>query len=250
MTAPISARPWYIQALKLGRRSLASLAAEGIAEIGDPDGESIPYLISALTFQTVREVATSAATVLDMGTLSAIQYQRQLNGQPIGPQPSSPVPTAPATVGGGILHGATGVLVGHGYVGPPVTGPTVTYPDGWRGGITGQPQPYVAYGIKDTGWPDIVTVSTPVTVQDIKNAPVRYSNGVDVQTNVNPGVYDCAGETHRPETRRQCRCLAAVVGDREKKSRSAEPQDGRPCHLEAVAAVESAPEEPSWGVIS
>ena len=55
------ARVWYIEALKTRNRNLSSLAAEGIAEIGDPDGESIPYLIAALTFQTVRVVASATA---------------------------------------------------------------------------------------------------------------------------------------------------------------------------------------------
>jgi hypothetical protein len=50
------ARPLYIQALKTRDQTLATLAAKGIAQIGDPNGDSIPYLIDAMVFRSAQPV--------------------------------------------------------------------------------------------------------------------------------------------------------------------------------------------------
>ena len=76
------ARPLYIEVLKLRDPDLASLAAEGIAEIGDPNGDSNKsrHLIDAMIFKTMREVVTSQPTkVMDADVLGAINLQNQLD---------------------------------------------------------------------------------------------------------------------------------------------------------------------------
>jgi len=52
------ARPLYIHTLRLGHGDLASRAALALAEIGDPQGESIPYLIDALVSTERQSVLT------------------------------------------------------------------------------------------------------------------------------------------------------------------------------------------------
>jgi HEAT repeats len=51
-----SARALYINALKSGNVNLASRAARGIQEIGDPNGVAVPYLINALVFVDTRVI--------------------------------------------------------------------------------------------------------------------------------------------------------------------------------------------------
>jgi len=51
-----SARTLYIFALKLRNPSLATRAALGIQEIGDPNGDAIPYLIEALVHEGNRQI--------------------------------------------------------------------------------------------------------------------------------------------------------------------------------------------------
>ncbi|HET6329126.1 MAG TPA: hypothetical protein VFG04_30865 [Planctomycetaceae bacterium] len=57
------ARPLYIQALKTRDQTLATLAAKGIAQIGDPNGDSIPYLIDAMVFRSAQAVELSPSRV-------------------------------------------------------------------------------------------------------------------------------------------------------------------------------------------
>jgi hypothetical protein len=57
------ARPLYIEALKTRDQQLVSLAAKGIAEIGDPHRDAVPYLIEAMTFRSAQAVELSPSTV-------------------------------------------------------------------------------------------------------------------------------------------------------------------------------------------
>jgi hypothetical protein len=57
------ARPLYIEALKTREQRLASLAAKGIAEIGDPNSDAVPYLIDALEFRAAQPVELSPSRV-------------------------------------------------------------------------------------------------------------------------------------------------------------------------------------------
>jgi len=54
-----AARALYIQALKWTDLNLASLAAEGVSEVGDPKGEAIPYLIDRVVFREMKKVPFS-----------------------------------------------------------------------------------------------------------------------------------------------------------------------------------------------
>jgi hypothetical protein len=65
------ARVLYITALRSGAPRLARLAAVALGEIGDPRGESVPYLIDALvTYGTVAAMRTSG-DALYMNTIAA-----------------------------------------------------------------------------------------------------------------------------------------------------------------------------------
>jgi hypothetical protein len=68
------ARLLYITALRSGAPRLARLAAVALGEIGDPRGESVPYLIDALvTYGTVAAMRAPAnADVLYMNMISAV----------------------------------------------------------------------------------------------------------------------------------------------------------------------------------
>jgi hypothetical protein len=68
-----AARLLYITALRSGAPRLARLAAVALGEIGDPRGDSVPYLIDALvTYGTVAAMrARATADVLYMNTMSA-----------------------------------------------------------------------------------------------------------------------------------------------------------------------------------
>ncbi|HEV3301089.1 MAG TPA: hypothetical protein VG055_15670 [Planctomycetaceae bacterium] len=57
------ARPLYIEALKTREQRLATLAAKGIAEIGDPNSDAVPYLIDALEFRAAQPVELSPSRV-------------------------------------------------------------------------------------------------------------------------------------------------------------------------------------------
>lgn len=65
------ARPLYIHSLRLGDADLASRAALGIAEIGDPKGESVPYLIDSLAMwvSKLHQIVPSGISVTGMVTL-------------------------------------------------------------------------------------------------------------------------------------------------------------------------------------
>jgi HEAT repeats len=65
------ARPLYIHAMRLGDADLASRAALGIAEIGDPRGESVTYLIDSLVMYVskLHQIVPSGIAVTDMVTI-------------------------------------------------------------------------------------------------------------------------------------------------------------------------------------
>ncbi len=53
------ARPLYIEALKTHEPNLSARAALAVAEIGDPNGDAVPYLIDALVYRARDTVMTS-----------------------------------------------------------------------------------------------------------------------------------------------------------------------------------------------
>lgn len=177
------ARPLYIAALKAGDPNVASLAAKGIAEIGDPNGETIPYLIDAMVFQTVRVVATSPVTkVIDGDALAEIALQHQLDAEAriaANAPPISRMPASQIRVGQGPNYGSAsmgGSPLGYANVTiPPLEGPM--FPP-----MFGAHNPQ----IKDPA----ILVSGRVTLGDIANLAPRYSTGLVRETNVNPSVYD------------------------------------------------------------
>jgi hypothetical protein len=57
-----SARTLYVFALKLRDPNLATRAALGIQQIGDPNGDAIPYLIDNLVYVGAREIDTPQVT--------------------------------------------------------------------------------------------------------------------------------------------------------------------------------------------
>jgi hypothetical protein len=73
-----SARTLFIQALQNGDRNLASRAAEGISEIGDANGDAVPYLIDRLVFQEQQTLETSPEMVFTSLWQTA---------DPVGPYP-------------------------------------------------------------------------------------------------------------------------------------------------------------------
>jgi hypothetical protein len=162
---------------------LASLAAKGIAEIGDPNGDSIPYLIDAMVFQTVRVVATSPAVkVIDLGVLDAINYQNQLDAEAQAAANAPPALRIRVSEAGGGERSTTtassmgGSPLGYGNVTiPPMSGPI--FPP-----MFGANNPQIRA-------PAIVT-SAPVTLRDIANMPIQYSTGLARETDINPAVYD------------------------------------------------------------
>jgi HEAT repeats len=60
-----SARPLYINALKTGDVTFAARAALAIKEIGDPNGDAIPYLIDNLSTETKQTVQLSSYQLFD-----------------------------------------------------------------------------------------------------------------------------------------------------------------------------------------
>ena len=68
-----SARLFYIAALRSGTPALARRAAIAMGEIGDPRGDSVPYLIDALvSYGTIASLrATAQYNVLYMNTIDA-----------------------------------------------------------------------------------------------------------------------------------------------------------------------------------
>ncbi len=174
------ARPLYIEILKVGNPGLSSLAAKGIAEIGDPNGDSVPYLIDALIFKTARVVATSTAQPTYAGVLqNGTQYQNYLNSLPPAPPPVAAPPRQQIRVGTNLEGGIQsmgGSPLGYANITlPPTMGP-MNIP--MFMGNNSQPQTHSQ------------TFVAPVTVADILNTPVRYTTGVIGENNVNPAVYD------------------------------------------------------------
>ncbi len=174
----------YIAALKSGDPNLASLAAKGIAEIGDPNGDSVAYLIDALVFQTTRVVATSQPIrVMDGGRLAEINLQNQLEAeaQAAANAPPPPVLRIPASQ---IRVGAS-VESSGGMSSNPLATANITEP-----ALTGPifPPMFGAHNpqIKNPA----IIISAPVTIRDIMNTPIQYSTGFAHENNVNPAVYD------------------------------------------------------------
>jgi hypothetical protein len=176
-----AARTLYIEALKTGNLNLASLAAKGIQEIGDPNGDSVPYLIDSLIFKTVRVVVTSQPTrVMDSERLGEINYQNQLDAEALAAANAPPVKTVPLSD----IHVRTGSsFAGQSMGGSPLGYANVTLPPLYGPMF---PPMFGAHNpqIKD---PAIIT-SAPVTVRDILNTPVQYSTGLASEKNVNPAV--------------------------------------------------------------
>jgi hypothetical protein len=74
------ARSLYRQALKMGNINLVSLAARGIAEIGDPKGETVPYLIEALFYENGRLVgADTPHRDIDLYRIEGIKFENVVN---------------------------------------------------------------------------------------------------------------------------------------------------------------------------
>jgi hypothetical protein len=182
------ARPLYIQALKVGNPNLASLAAKGIGEIGDPNGDAVPYLIDSLIFQTVHVVATSRPAVnFDTGTLSAIQLQNQLNAESQLPANTPSVVANPDRISSGTMlpYGSMPYSSAGGIPSSPLATANVTLPPLYGPiypPMFGAPNPQ----IKDPA----IIISAPVTMRDIMNAPLQYSTGLEREKNVNQAVYD------------------------------------------------------------
>jgi hypothetical protein len=182
------ARPLYIEALKVRNPNLASLAAKGIGEIGDPNGDAVPYLIDSLIFQTVHVVATSRPAVnFDSSTLADIVYQNQLNAESQLAANTPPAAASPGRISSGTIlpYGSMHYGTSGGIPSSPLATADITLPPLY-GPIN--PPMFGAHNpqIKD---PAIVT-SAPVTVGDIMNAPLQYSTGLEREKNVNQAVYD------------------------------------------------------------
>jgi hypothetical protein len=103
-----SARTLYIYALKLRDPILATRAALGIQEIGDPNGDAIPYLIETLIYTSRREIVLPKTEWIPMAwTTSPDANIRIINehsgpawfGQMNGPSGGRPLPAAPAQSG-------------------------------------------------------------------------------------------------------------------------------------------------------
>jgi hypothetical protein len=177
------ARRLYIEILKVRDPVLSSLAAKGIGEIGDPNGESVPYLIDAVVFQTARVVATSQPQrVLDGDRLADINYQNYLNAQAqaaANAPPAPPPPRMQIRVGENLMGGAQsmgGSPMGYANITfPPTMGPM--FPP-----MFGAHNPQ----IKDPA----ILMTAPVTLGDILNSPIRYTTGIASENNVNSAVYD------------------------------------------------------------
>jgi hypothetical protein len=171
-----AARALYIEALKARVPNLASLAARGISEIGDPNGEAVPYLIDSLDIQTSRVVAISPG-VRNLGVeeLAAIQLENQLNAQS-QLAPSTPVARLPQS----------GTRV---EMTPPMGGNALANSNISQFPLEGPMFPPV-FGANNPPAARPVTASAPVTMRDIMNTPVQYTTGVIQETDVNLAVYD------------------------------------------------------------
>jgi hypothetical protein len=176
------ARPLYIEILKTRDPVLSSLAAKGIGEIGDPHGDSVPYLIDAVVFNTARVVATSSAQpVFDTNWVSGKNYQDDINAQAqaaANAPPAAPPPRMQVRMGENIMGNSQSMG------GSPMGYANVTIPP-----LEGPMFPPM-FGAHNPQQPKISGTSTYVTLGDILNAPVRYSTGVVAEKNVNPAVYD------------------------------------------------------------
>jgi hypothetical protein len=169
------ARPLYIEVLKLRNPDLASLAAKGIAEIGDPNGESVPYLIDAMIFKTMREVVTSQPTkVMDADVLGAINLQNQLDAQSqAAASPPRISATAPGRSGEVVMGGNA---LGNSNISQfPLEGPMNIPVFTGRKGLT-----------TFSG----TSLTAPVTMWDIMNTPLQYSTKLQREKSLNEAVHD------------------------------------------------------------
>jgi hypothetical protein len=176
------ARPLYIAALKSGEPNLSSLAAKGIAEIGDPNGDSVAYLIDALVFQTTRLVATSQPSrVMDAGVLADINLQNQLDAQALAAANAPPAVRTPGQIRvGASLESSSG-----GISSSPLAYANVTQPP-----LSGPMNPPMFGAHNPQTKNPAVTTSAPVTLRDIFNTPIEYSTALVRENNVNSAVYD------------------------------------------------------------
>jgi HEAT repeats len=175
------ARPLYIEILKLRDPVLSSVAAKGIGEIGDPNGESVPYLIDAVVIQTARFVVTSQAQVFDADRLAEISYQNWLNAQAqtaANAPPAPPPPKMQIRVGENVMGSVQSMG------GSPLGYANVTIPP-----LEGPMFPPM-FGAHNPPQQKFNGVTTHVTLGDVLNTPVRYSMGIASEKNVNPAVYD------------------------------------------------------------
>jgi hypothetical protein len=142
-----SARRLYIEVLKFSGPDLASLVALGLGEIGDPNGDSIPYLIDHLSYR---------ATRLEKVLPDYVYFGAALEGMRCGDLLYSVVPLKANAPGAGVqtalspvLNGAAPTyryhhpdLVAHDYENPAVLDALVK--------ITGQQPP--AFGYNNENW--------------------------------------------------------------------------------------------------
>ncbi len=97
-----SARLFYIAALRSGTPALARRAAIALGEIGDPRGDSVPYLIDALvSYGTIASLrATAQYNVVYMNTIDATPGLKisdsNLHSHATGTAPPRPGATPPA----------------------------------------------------------------------------------------------------------------------------------------------------------
>jgi hypothetical protein len=88
-----SARVLYINLLKIGEPRLSSRVSEGLAVIGDPNGDSVPYLIDNVVYRGTMEVVTRP------GMLSyGIPPGLDICGTPVYRAAVSPIPGNPMTL--------------------------------------------------------------------------------------------------------------------------------------------------------
>lgn len=152
------ARPLYIEALKFGIPDLASLAAQGIAAIGLPNRESVPYLIDALVVRSTCEVAAGPAVrfaVPDSWVL---------------PQPDPPSAPAPLPASGFGMRAASPAIVSMGM------GGSSSLPMGLTNRFS---QPLIGTAPPLTG--PASTTSFPVTYRGVLNTPVTVPPTVKIE---------------------------------------------------------------------
>jgi hypothetical protein len=173
------ARPLYIQALKFGIPDLASLAAQGIAAIGDPNRESVPYLIDGLIVRSTREVAAGPGVrfavpdswVLPQPSAPSAPAPVPLPASGFGMRAASPAPVSMGMGGSsslpmGLTNRLPQPLIG---TVPPLRGPasTTSFPVSYQGALNTPitPPPTVKIEQKDANIP-VLDALIKITGQD------------------------------------------------------------------------------------